>query len=127
MNQDSSFRKIRPVIGIFFVLTAMTLTGCASFTSNMGGDFNSKGLPNQKYYVGGGLEIKWRSLQAGTAYLVEEKTGKLVMTKSIGVGEEFEFSPGSAEPAEAEKYFGIEMSELKFSLYFIPIEKTVSK
>ncbi|MBN1971996.1 MAG: hypothetical protein JW787_00025 [Sedimentisphaerales bacterium] len=73
------------------------------------------------------MEIEWIAPQAGTAYLVEETTYKIVMTKSLDKGEEFEFSPGSVEPDEAKTIFGVEMSELKFSLYFIPVEKRVSQ
>jgi len=100
----------------------MSLTGCSSFEPTDSGDFNSKGLPSQRYLVGGGLDIGWIAKQAGTAYLVEEKTGKIVMTKSLDIDDEFdfEFSPDSVEPEDTKAIFGVEMSELKFSLYFIP-------
>jgi hypothetical protein len=125
MSQNRNNRKVRFLLGMLILLTTMLLIGCASFDAVGSGDFNSKGLPNQRYLVGGGLDIQWRTPEAGTAYLVEEKTGKIVMTKTLGTGEEFEFefSPDSVEPEETEAIFGIEMSELKFSLYFIPTDQ----
>lgn len=123
MNRNGNYRKVKPLIGMFVFLVSMILAGCTSLTSDSMGDFNSKGLPSPKYLVGGGLEIEWMATQAGTAYLVEEKTGKIIMTKSLEAEDEFEFSPGSIEPEETKKIFGVEMSELKFSLYFIPAAK----
>ena len=82
MNGKSYNREVRLLFGIIFLLTVMSLAGCSSLTSSSC-DFNSKGLPNQKYFVGGGLDIQWRAPQPGTAYLVEEKTGRIVITKSI--------------------------------------------
>ena len=109
-----------------FVLAAIAvLTGCQTeLVSDTGGYFNSKGLPNSKYFVGGGLEIVWDAPQDGTAYLVEETTGKFIMTKSLKADERFDFSPGSVQPDEAKSVFGVEMAKLKFSLYFIPTTET---
>ena len=98
----------------------MLPAGCMSMRPYSGKDFDSKGLPNQKYLVGGGLQIEWVAPEAGTAYLVEETTGKIVMTKSMQPGDKFEFNPGQADPKEAKEIFGVEMSELKFSLFFVP-------
>ncbi len=122
MNQIGNYRKVRFLFRVLVLLTTMSLIGCASFDPVGSGDFNSKGLPNQKYLVGGGLDIEWIAKQTGTAYLVEEKTGKIIMTKSLDEDDEFEFefSPDSIEPEDVNAIFGAEMSELLFSLYFIP-------
>ena len=123
MSQNTVFQGIRYLFGSIVVLAIMILSGCSSMPSSRGGDFNSKGLPYSKYKVGGGLDIKWSVPARGTAYLVEEKTGKIVMTKSYSPGQEFKFSPGSSEPEKFEEIFGVEVSESKFSLYFIPAVK----
>lgn len=120
MNQNSSFCRNRTFLVIFFVLTAVVFAGCGTSMLSSTGDFNSNGLPKQKYFVGGGLDIDWVAPQAGTAYLVEETTGKIIMTKSLEADDTFDFSTGSAEPEGAKEIFGVEMSKLKFSLYFIP-------
>ena len=128
MNQKSSFHKIRLLFGMAVFLAAIVLNGCGSFISNSAGNFNSLKLPNSEYFVGGGLEIEWIAPQAGTAYLVEEKTYKIVMTKSLDEGEEFEFSIGDVDNEDAKKIFGVEdSSHLAFSLYFIPVKKAVSQ
>jgi hypothetical protein len=121
MNRNSVFSKILIFAGIV-VLAAITLPGCGSSMIGPTDDFNSNGLPKQKYLVGGGLDVEWVAPQAGTAYLVEQNTRKIVVTKSLEAGERFEFSPGSAEPKEAKQIFGVEMSKLKFMLYFVPAE-----
>jgi hypothetical protein len=123
MTQRNGLHNIKRLIGIFFVFGAMILAGCGSMRTYSGKDFDSKGLPNQKYLVGGGLQIEWVAPQKGTAYLVEETTGKIVMTKSLQPGDTFEFSPGQADPKEAKEVFGVDMSELKFFLFFVPANK----
>ncbi|MEJ2647857.1 MAG: hypothetical protein P8016_05540 [Sedimentisphaerales bacterium] len=125
MNRNSRHDKNLTLAGIAIFSVAISLAGCGSSMIGSTGDFRSNGLPKQKYLVGGGLDVEWVAPQAGTAYLVEENTHKIIMTKSLEADEEFEFSPGSAEPEEAKQIFGVEMSKLKFLLYFIPAEQTV--
>ena len=118
-------KKINMNCIILAVLAVIVLTGCkAEMVSDTDGDFNSKGLPNSRYFIGGGLEIVWTAPQEGTAYLVEENTGKFIITKSLEADEKFDFSPGNVKPQEAKEIFGVEMSKLKFCLYFIPTEET---
>ena len=139
MNPNTILQKVKFLFGAFVVLAIMALAGCSPVTSNkevnieskapikqkniVEGNFDSKGLPNRKYLVGGGLDIEWRVPQNGTVYLVEETTGKIVITKSFPADKVFEFNPGSTEPEKTKEIFGIDMSELKFSLYFIPNTK----
>ena len=118
-NISIIYRKVKFLLGMVVVLSVMTLVGCTSLPSSSG-DFDSKGLPNSKYFVGGGLDIQWRAPQPGTAYLVDEKTARIVITRSLDTDDEYEFDPGSIESDVAKQIFGVNLNELKFSLYFIP-------
>ena len=114
-------KKISMTCIVLAAFAVVLLAGCQTeLVSDNGGNFNSKGLPSSKYFVGGGLEIVWDAPEDGTAYLVEETTSKFIMTKSLEEDEKFDFSPGSVGPDEAKSVFGVEMAKLKFSLYFIP-------
>jgi len=120
MNINTIFQEIKFLFGAFVVLVIMFLAGCSSMTYDKDANFDSDGLPNHKYLVGGGLDIEWKAPTAGTAYLVEESTKKIIKTDYLDPEEEIEFSPGKIDEEEAKKFFGIELNKLKFSLYFIP-------
>ena len=120
MNLNTVFQEIKFLFGAFVVLAIMFLAGCSSITYYKDTNFDSNGLPNHKYLVGAGLDIQWRSPQAGTVYLVEEKTSRIVITRSLDEDDEFEFNHGSVEEEETKKIFGVNLNELRFSLYFIP-------
>ncbi len=81
------------------------------------------GLPDDQYLVGGGLMIDWEAPAAGTAYLVEKSTGKIIETRSMEAGDNFSFSvSSSAQADEFEKILGIKFPEARFLLYFQPGE-----
>ena len=127
MNKSNNFRKNISFLGIVVVLSAVILPGCGSFVSDMGNNFNSDGLPKQKFFVGGGLQIDWIAPVDGTIYLVEENTRKILMTKSLEAGEDFELSVSDMNSDEAKKLLGVsDISKLNFSLYFIPTKETPS-
>jgi hypothetical protein len=79
------------------------------------------GLPGEQYLVGGGLTIDWKAPTAGTAYLVEKTTGKIVETRSLDAGDSYKFSVSSEGQAiEFKRAMGIELSDARFMLYFQP-------
>jgi hypothetical protein len=79
------------------------------------------GLPDERYVVGGGSMIDWKAPAAGTAYLVEKTTGKIIETRSMEPGDNFGFSVGSgSQRAEFERRLGINFSDVELWLYFVP-------
>jgi hypothetical protein len=79
-------------------------------------------LPGEQHLVGGGLNITWEAPVAGTVYLVEKKTGKLIETHSLGEGEVYSFQVESIVRAqELQDMLGVNFSKTKFLLYFEPV------
>ena len=119
MNQRKYFRKIYQVFIFVIVLGSLIPAGCGAPTSSRGSGiyFDNKGLPRSNYYVGGGFNIEWNTQHNGTAYLVEENKGIIIEMKLLKSGDKYEFSP---DPEILKEIFGVEISELKISLYFIP-------
>jgi hypothetical protein len=78
-------------------------------------------LSGQQYLVGGGLNIAWKAPEAGTVYLMEKKTGKLVETKSLEEGDVFSFVVDSTVRAqELGDILGMSLAKAQFLLYFEP-------
>jgi hypothetical protein len=121
MKQKKEFKDIQSTLVKLSVLGILILSGCSSYEA---GNFDSHGIPRKKYFVGGGIEINWVAPSDGTLYLTEEKIspGRILITKAIKTGEKY-----SIEISEDDivSLFGreIKMSNLNFSLYFIPQEK----
>jgi len=72
-------------VGAAAILAVALLAGCESKEQrfrpvNLSG---GKLLPGRQYPVGGGLNIAWQAPSAGTVFLVEKRTGKLVETRSL--------------------------------------------
>ncbi len=111
---------IRLVIGsvclALLICLVIGITGCG-----VNAQFRNNGLPAKKYLVGGGISVEWTAPSNGTAHLVEETTSKIIQCQYLEQGETFELSM-DLDPAEFKEYFGIEMGEAKFSLYFIPTQ-----
>lgn len=95
----------------FFVL--MTVNGCVS--SNP--DFNQFSIPKKSYLVGGGFNIQYTAPCSGVAYWVEESTHKILETQSLKAHEKCEFS---GQPDTISSALGIDKTEIKLTLYFIP-------
>lgn len=105
---------------MFAIISAgLLVSGCAT---TGGGAFRSDGVPAKEYYVGGGYQVYYSAPVAGTAYLVEESSGKLLVTESLRSGEMFtcDFDPTSEESQSIFKTLGIEPAQAKLSLYFVP-------
>lgn len=110
--------RYSPWIGIAGAIVMLTvLAGCSGIRS-----LQSTGLPDDKYIVGGGMMIDWEADTAGTAYLVEKTTGKIVETRSLARGDRFSFSLSASGPQlEAfEHAIGIDLAEARLLLYFEP-------
>ena len=109
--------------GIAAILAAVLLVGCApkdqrSRLVNIGG---GQVLQGKQYLVGGGLTISWKAPEAGTVYLMEKKTRKLVETKSLEQGDVFSFTVDSTVRAqELGDILGINLAKAQFLLYFEP-------
>lgn len=100
----------------FLLLAAGLLAGCRTSPP-----LQADGLPGEQYLVGGGMMIDWEAPAAGTAYLVEKTSGKIVETRSLAKGDSYTFSIASGgQAAEFEKMLGIRFSEARFLLYFRP-------
>lgn len=84
-------------------------------------------LSGESRLVGGGLKIEWKAPEAGTAYLVEKQTGKLVQTVTLESGQSYEFKVESVVDAdELEQLIGIDMDKAQFLLYFKPGSQKVA-
>lgn len=98
------------------ILAAGLLAGCASDD-----DLRVAGLPGEQYLVGGGLTIGWKAPEAGTIYLMEKRSGKLVETRSVEEGDVYSFAVDSTVRAqELGDILGINLAKAEFLLYFEP-------
>ena len=110
-------------MGVAAILAAVLLVGCASKDQRFRPVTLSGGqvLPGRQYLVGGGLTISWKAPEAGTVYLMEKKTRKLVETKSLEQGDVFSFTVDSTVRAqELGDILGINLAKAQFLLYFEP-------
>jgi hypothetical protein len=98
---------------------AALLGGCASKERLRLAD-----LLREQNLVGGGMTIEWKAPEAGTVYLVEKKTRKLVETRSLDEGEAFSFTVDSVVRAqELGDILGINVAKAEFLLYFEPASR----
>jgi hypothetical protein len=78
-------------------------------------------LPGNQQLVGGGFMIEWKAPEAGTVYLVEKATGKIVETRSLARDDIYTFSVTSITQADdLQTLLGIRFSRARFLLYFEP-------
>jgi len=95
----------------------LSLAGCSALSSSASETFTKKGLPHQKYLIGGGFEVYYMPHIPGTAYWVDETTKRILVTETVEAEEHIEFE----HDAEVfEESYGIPVKEAKLSLYFIP-------
>ena len=77
--------------------------------------------PGARKLVGGGIMIEWTAPEAGTVYLIEKTTGKMVETRSLEEGEKYTWSVSSVVQAEdLQELLGVKFSKARFLLYFEP-------
>lgn len=98
------------------ILAAGLLAGCASKDKS-----HVAGLPGRQYLVGGGMTIGWKAPEAGTVYLLEKKSRKLVETRSLEAGQTYSFTIDSTVRAqELGDILGVNLAKAQFLLYFEP-------
>ena len=104
------------------LLLALSLSaaGCFSPHPSHNEVFTSTNIPAHRYLVGGGFEIEYVAPANGTAYWVEESTQMILETKSLNSGDKANF--GGIAPEQAKQVLGIELKDVKFTLYFVPVE-----
>jgi hypothetical protein len=100
-------------VGVAAMLAAViALAGCQSHELRRSGN-----LPGDLQLIGGGLNVTWKAPVAGTVYLIEKKTGKLIETHSLGQGESYSFKVESVVQAqELQDMLGVHFSKLEFLL-----------
>jgi hypothetical protein len=100
---------------------AIELSVVISMILCMAGCKTTEPVRVQGEIVGGGLKIEWTAPVNGTVYLVEEKTNRIMETRSLKQGDTYSFSPTSeSQRGEFERILGIKLSDARFLLYFQP-------
>jgi hypothetical protein len=86
MREDYNVKKIM-MLGL-----GLMLAGCTTMQKGTSDDlFTDKGLPNERYLVGGGFEIDFDAPCAGTAYLIDVSIGRYMKTEQLDANEPFSF------------------------------------
>lgn len=111
-----------PAAFAMVLCTALLLTGCQAMGEPAA--FDADGIPHERYYVGGGLRIKYTAPVDGTAYFVDNNLPKIIMTESLEKGEAFSISGGATEPEEYQQMMGAPIKDAKLALYFVPNESS---
>jgi hypothetical protein len=106
--------KIKIMLAVIGCSLALS-TGCQS-------PLKSNGMPSAKYLVGGGPAIDWRAKCDGIVYYVDATTQKIIQTKTVTQGEnyEMELDLTDEEVKQTMKLIGIDLQKAKFQLYFVP-------
>ena len=113
---SQSWMRMSRSVGVAAIFAAGLLAGCASKQQ-----LGAAGLPGEQYLVGGGLTIEWKAPEAGTVYLIEKRTRKLVETRSMEEGKVYSFTVDSVVRAqELGDILGINLAKTQFLLYFEP-------
>jgi hypothetical protein len=104
------------------IAAALSVAGCESPER-----FRLESLRGKQNLVGGGTKINWQAPEAGTVYLVEQTTGKLMQTQSLERGGVYHFAIESVvDAADMEDLLGIDIDDAEFLLYFEPAGSTES-
>ncbi|NLX07687.1 MAG: hypothetical protein GXY33_21320 [Phycisphaerae bacterium] len=82
--------------------------------------FRCDGITAEHYRVGGGYEVGYEASVKGTAYYVEETTGKLMVTRALHAGERFDICMSPTAEEQIQKVLSIPLKDAVFVLYFIP-------
>jgi len=120
MIRNRRFKNADVIKLLLLSITAAVITGCMSESP-----IGANGIPAKKYLVGGGLAIEWVAPTNGTAYLVEERSKKILQTKSLIEGDKFDSSidPTTAAVAQWDELLGTRILTAKLSLYFVPAKE----
>jgi hypothetical protein len=94
----------------------MVAAGCAAPSQY----YPPTGLSQNLEVVGGGLTINWKAPTAGTVYLVEKTSGKIIETKSLDEGEVYEFEVSPDQPTVFDRAVGVSLNNARLVLLFKP-------
>ena len=109
-------RGAAAVVVVGLVMIATSCTGPAQ-------DYPPTGLPRHLEVVGGGMSINWMAPTAGTAYLVEKTSGKIIETKWLKEGEGYQFEVSPDQPTVFERAVGVSLNNARIVLLFQPAPK----
>ncbi|MCE5184916.1 MAG: hypothetical protein LLF76_02180 [Planctomycetaceae bacterium] len=107
--------------GVIVALAAISLLlaeGCVFIADNT---IEPDNFHNARH-AGGGLEISYIAPEDGVLKLIDERTDRNLMSKSVTKGELYEFSAKALDPAE-EKQWGVDIKKANFVLFFYPNPK----
>ena len=104
----------RGAVVVAVVGLMMVAAGCAAPSQY----YPETGLSQNLEVVGGGLTINWKAPTAGTVYLVEKTSGKIIETKSLDEGEVYEFEVSPDQPTVFEKAVGVSLNNARLVLLF---------
>jgi hypothetical protein len=113
-------KKTSLVVSLALVaITLVTLGGCCY---PQPGPMQSTGIPQFKYLVGGGFQLKYTAPVDGTVHVADSISDTMLMTESLNAGETFSQSldPTVQNTKEGFKALGLDLSNVRLKLYFVP-------
>ncbi|HPD48249.1 MAG TPA: hypothetical protein P5279_01555 [Anaerohalosphaeraceae bacterium] len=110
---------MRWVIFVVGWLAAVGVVGCGRQVHRTEGDFTKCGIPERQFLVGGGFEVRYVAPADGTVFWVEERTRRIVVTRTVQKGEEVRLGERPAW-RDLEDTLGMYVRRMKLSLYFVP-------
>ncbi len=102
---------------VVVAVSLLTAGGCVINTGSIGE--RGVGMPHEAAKVGGGYTISYVLPEAGTVLLVDQRTQKHILSKSMEAGSEFAFDALNVDRAQYKKW-GIDPDKANFVLYFHP-------
>ena len=106
----------RSAAAIVVVGLVMIAAGCTTPSQS----YPATGLPHNLEVVGGGLTINWIAPTAGTVYLVEKTSGKIIETRAMNEGDVFKFEVSPDQPTVFERAVGVNLNNARIVLLFKP-------
>ncbi len=103
-----------PAIGLGIL--SLLMSGCQT----MSGPLTAEGIPEQRYLVGGGLNVYYVAPEPGTLYVVEENLKQIWVTRVMDTGNRYQHSRANSPFSNFKELFGIDHKDIKVSLYFVP-------
>lgn len=76
-------------------------------------------LPKDAKKVAGGYEISYLVPEDGTIMLIDQKTNKHILTRSLTAGTTYNFSVENVDQQQYKKW-GIDLNKANFVLYYYP-------
>ena len=122
---------------MMITVSVLFLGGCDTTGSNRELDgrravLNKHGLPNQKYLIGSGVEVRFKAPEDGHIYLVETNSDKNLIIKPLEKGVEYLYDIrdyATLDPEEKALLVskGIDPDKMDLAVYFVPVRELVQK